>query len=462
MQPAGVVALAIAGLIIGCFVLDPRAALVPLFLWLLMQNSVASMLEARGLAGVATWLRRSDEPIILVLMAATLMDQMIRRGRVNLYGLGLPVVALTAIAAVCAALVGHAPGFVAVLDLVLLLKGVLIFVVLAHMADDTERPFPTPRVVQWVLGAGLASFGIACVEAIDPGSFRAFLGLPTALYVRAGWSSLQGPFVHPGVFGWWMGVCALGCLVLALEGDRRGWWGMALFVLGVVASGRRKPLVGVFVAALLLIWLASPGKLRWRRVGGLLLATAAVVALFWPLVSDLVTSGIHDYLIPRNPLEQARNVMYLAAAGLAWQHFPLGVGPGLFGGYAARLYYSPLYSQLGLNAVWGLSQQNPSFLNDAFWPHVLGEFGLLGLGAFWLFLIRSARDAVLEARGSDRANRILARFGLAVMFEALMESVASATFEASLQALVTFGLLALATGARAARQRADGPTVGVP
>src|SRR5205823_7836456 len=179
---------------------------------------------------------------------------------------------------------------------------------------------------------------------------------------------------------------------------------------------------------------------------GLALVTAAILAVvFWPLIADLTTSLVRNYLSPRDALEQARDVMYIASAGLALAHFPLGVGPGLFGGYAARLYYSPLYDRLGLSHVWGLSRDNPTFLTDAFWPHVLGEFGALGLIAYLWLISSTLRPAVSFLKGPPSPQRLLARAAVAVMVQAIVESLASASFEGSLQAFVIFGLVAMAS-----------------
>jgi len=444
LAPGAAVAAAIAALIIGLYVLYPIASLIPLFLWLLVQNSVVAILEARGLAEAGVWLRRSDEAIMLGLFSIAIITDVFGRGKAPLAGLAASICAVSVVAIASAILVGHAPPFVAALDLVLLLKGAVAFVAVKRAAA-TATPQQRTRALSWVKGAGFAAAGVACIEVVDPDGFRSLVGLPTGTYIRGGWNSLQGPFVHPGVFGWLMGVCALVAVVEALEGKRGAWWSILVFVLGIIASGRRKPLVGVLFASLVIVWLSSAGRVRWKRLGIAVGVTVVVVALFWPLMTELVTSTVQNYVTLRDPLEQARDVMYIASAGLALAHFPLGVGPGLFGGYAARLYYSPLYDQLGLSHVWGLSHDNPTFLTDAFWPHVLGEFGVLGVVAYLWFLGSTLRPAVPFTRGSPSSQRVLARAAVAVMAETVVESIASASFELSLQSFVGFGLLAIAS-----------------
>lgn len=67
-------------------------------------------------------------------------------------------------------------------------------------------------------------------------------------------------------------------------------------------------------------------------------------------------------------------------------NFPFGAGAGTFASGVARQYYSPVYSQLGFENFYGLNSVDGRFLNDSFWPIVLGQYGFLGLLiVLWLF-----------------------------------------------------------------------------
>src|SRR5205823_4969132 len=162
------------------------------------------------------------EPILIGLTALCLLRQFGRHGRIGFFGLGAPLLAMLVVVGLAAVRVGHAPWFVSALDVVLLLKGCLVYVVVCSILDDWERP--SDVALQWLVGAGLVAALVACFEAIDPIGFRNFVGLPTAIYLRAGWNSLQGPFVHPGVLGWVMAVCAVGTVAWGLQGNRRAWY----------------------------------------------------------------------------------------------------------------------------------------------------------------------------------------------------------------------------------------------
>ena len=65
-------------------------------------------------------------------------------------------------------------------------------------------------------------------------------------------------------------------------------------------------------------------------------------------------------------------------------HFPLGTGLASFASYASSTNYSEVYYEYGINNVYGLSQNFPHFISDAYYPS-LAQFGILGAFLFVLF-----------------------------------------------------------------------------
>ena len=63
----------------------------------------------------------------------------------------------------------------------------------------------------------------------------------------------------------------------------------------------------------------------------------------------------------------------------ALAYFPLGSGFATYGSPVAASYYSPLYLLYGFNNKYGMSKTDTSFLNDNYWPTIIGQFGFLGL-----------------------------------------------------------------------------------
>lgn len=68
------------------------------------------------------------------------------------------------------------------------------------------------------------------------------------------------------------------------------------------------------------------------------------------------------------------------------EYFPLGSGFATFGSDMAAKEYSELYYKYGFNALNGMSKEDTKFLNDNYWPMVIGQFGYIGC-FFVLFIL---------------------------------------------------------------------------
>ena len=71
--------------------------------------------------------------------------------------------------------------------------------------------------------------------------------------------------------------------------------------------------------------------------------------------------------------------------------YATGIGLGTFACNAAAVHYSPLYEKYGLNEYWGLTEENPMFLADCFYP-VLAQYGWVGVFLFCVFWYRRIRE----------------------------------------------------------------------
>ena len=71
----------------------------------------------------------------------------------------------------------------------------------------------------------------------------------------------------------------------------------------------------------------------------------------------------------------------------------LGVGPGMFLSNTGAFFKVPLYNRYNLvNLKWGYRPENITFLvSDV--PAIAGEFGFLGLFAFWFILFRIYKNS---------------------------------------------------------------------
>jgi hypothetical protein len=270
-------------------------------------------------------------------------------------------------------------------------------------------------------------------------------------------------FGHPGVAGWFFAFCA--CIALAFWVVRRSGIHVVLcflFTIGSLLSLRRKPLVGIVGVFALALLLSAKSKSTLRTVG----AAALIVGVVGYGASEVIVGIFQDmltqYVYAPDLTAVARNVMLKTSFVIGFDNFPLGAGFGRFGGWIAALYYSPVYYEYGLNNVYGLSELQPSFLQDVFWPHVIGELGFVG-GAFFVgamvFLVIPHLRGVASR---DEGLRIVRYAAVFCFLEALPESFGWVIFENSLAASWIFGLLAVATVAmrmESPPSEADRPTI---
>lgn len=111
---------------------------------------------------------------------------------------------------------------------------------------------------------------------------------------------------------------------------------------------------------------------------------------------------IKDYFFN---IEHPRFLLYFNSLILLLKYFPFGVGFSLYGTTIAASNYSPLYYELGFDGRWGMSYGENFFLNDAFYPGIIGEVGLLGiiLFAYLIFTLISS----LKTKKGLFSNKLL-------------------------------------------------------
>lgn len=76
---------------------------------------------------------------------------------------------------------------------------------------------------------------------------------------------------------------------------------------------------------------------------------------------------------------QARAMLLRYGIVTMMKYFPLGAGFGTFGSDVAATHYSPLYTLYGFTAYPGMRPGATNYLNDNYWPMIMGQFGVIGL-----------------------------------------------------------------------------------
>ena len=208
-------------------------------------------------------------------------------------------------------------------------------------------------------------------------------------------------------------------------------------IVGILASLRRKPLIGLPTA--LLVGFGSGMKRRQRIYA--LGSTAVLVAILGVAarsrIDALVADTAANYIDPYSPTT-ARALLYVTGWDIGVKRFPFGAGFGRFGGYVSEFRYSPVYDEYGLSTTYGLSREAPYYIQDTYWPHILGEAGWVGVVCFAAMIFLLWRHAMrIWYRSPDAWVRALA-FGAAMaLVEVVVESAAAPVFEGTLFAYIT-------------------------
>ncbi len=89
------------------------------------------------------------------------------------------------------------------------------------------------------------------------------------------------------------------------------------------------------------------------------------------------------------PDKHVRSAMYLAAYNIALDNFPFGSGLGTFASLSSIIgRYSSVHFKYGVAYIGSNSPEDVArghhTLLDTFWPHILGELGVIGMGLFLL------------------------------------------------------------------------------
>lgn len=429
---------ALATLVIAGIFLLPRLALTVFTIFLVLQPAIVNLAGGRDTA-LGDALQRVDE--IILLAGVLRIGFWVAAGRMRhdwrWIGLTAAFVSVGAISGV----VQHVPATTTLLGAFLAIKFQLFFLTgltVPWVQSDARR------IVRAAVAAPPIIVAIGLLLWLAPNDVQGVFIDPAAVleegFSRGGMTAMTAPFSHPGQLGWALAFC--GCFAVAAFSARAigaavlgTSLGASLF--GILASLRRKPLIGLPLAVLVGF---GAGLKRKQRIYAL--GVTAVLVAFLSLaarsrVEAIVADTTANYLDPYTPTA-ARTMLYLTGWDIGAKHFPLGAGFGRFGGYVSQLRYSPIYDEYGLSTTYGLSPEAPYYIQDTYWPHILGESGWLGITLVAGMLVLLWRSAMqVWAREADPWLRALA-FGAAMaLVEVVLESAAAPVFEGTLFAYVT-------------------------
>ena len=155
----------------------------------------------------------------------------------------------------------------------------------------------------------------------------------------------------------------------------------------------------------------------------------AVLALLGPGIFEAVFGDLELYY--GGDQLSARSRLTAGGAQIATEHFPLGVGFGRYASATAADYYSPEYTKLGFENIYGVGSgpEMGKYLNDTQWPALLGETGWLGTIAFVVGAVLAAADPAAPGRPDEPAIvRWIRLSGICWFTLIMLDSVAAPAF----------------------------------
>jgi hypothetical protein len=163
---------------------------------------------------------------------------------------------------------------------------------------------------------------------------------------------------------------------------------LAMLSIGII-SGRAK-FYGFYVMAIFVVLIFSNMRqFRWnaRNVLIIVAMVAVMTVVAWQKINfyfyQAVTDEVESDMI-------ARYVLYATAPEILSDYFPFGSGMASYATYASGAYYSDIYTQYGIDGVWGITKSYYSFVADTYYPS-LAQFGVAGIAmfiTFWVYVFR--------------------------------------------------------------------------
>jgi hypothetical protein len=209
-----------------------------------------------------------------------------------------------------------------------------------------------------------------------------------------------------------------------------------LFVVIACVVISVKEIVGCF-AGLLIIFRARRSGFSSFGVQLTALAGVAAVVLNYTELGSAILDHVGMFY-GSDAIDSVRAAMLNVSFRIAADYFPLGAGGGTFGSAASYQYgYSQVYYDYGIYLLWGGSPDYAAFLQDAYWPKVIGEGGVLGVIFYVVFLMSCGVSILYRDPNASSHQEALRRLCLAFLTLILVVSIASSPFTDELLTFVT-------------------------
>jgi hypothetical protein len=404
-----------------------------LFVFVLFQD-----LLSKNIPYLGPYLSYLDEVFIIISIPIILIRYL--KG-VKLRGSKILVTMLILLALGCvSSLLNKVPVLISLQGAFLMFKGLLFFYIFYNIPFEKSD---FVRCIKWVKISVSVIVLFSFIDFFFYDKFRPIIKTDDFNEFRLGIINIKSLFIHAGVYGWFMVLVSIYFLSqFYVKKMKRNLFASAFFLFLSVLSFRYKVFLSI-ISVVLVLYL----KMGLRRVLAFMLPFVfllSILALFFgEAFLELTTLTIERY-INVDMYESARKALYQVSFLISMNDFPLGEGFGRFGGYIAKIYYSPVYYEYGLHTIYGLRPDDPKWATDTYWPNIIGEIGLLGaliLLGLYLKLILNLFKKYNNIKDQDLKVYIL--FSAFILLQGLVESIGEPIFNSAPQNIFIFGTLGI-------------------
>ena len=342
---------------------SPHMCLIFYFAFVLFQGLIVENVSRKSIA-IGEMLQKADGVFVLLVFFIVIFNRVVIAKKLIKTNIEFPFACIV-VAGLISSMIAKVPLSIISSQLFLLIKGFMIFYILANLPMSEHL---LKKYIKVFFIISILIFLLGIIDFMYPEGFRAAIGNRTYVDWRAGFPSVESIFIHPGVFGWFMSFIALYVFAFLLIYDNWKYLLTGLvFSIGSFLSMRRKAIVAL-LASVLIGLLISPiaKKVKLKYVLIFALVTILLIVPLWPSIEIIFNNLIEAYIRPEDPMLIARNALYIVSGKIAIDYFPFEAGLGRYGSWMSRVYYSPVYYKYGLSDVYDLSPAAPNFINDTF------------------------------------------------------------------------------------------------
>lgn len=169
----------------------------------------------------------------------------------------------------------------------------------------------------------------------------------------------------------------------------------AFFSFGILLTILKKSIISSIIVWILFILIQNKTIINRKIIS----FSVLFVIIAYTFIGNTLTDNYNEnksYLQGVGSSGHVRIGMYIASYNIVVDYFPFGSGLGTFGSLASIVSgYSNVYLNYGVSEIGSNSPEDVAkghhTLLDTFWPHIIGELGLIGFVLFlfiWLFPIK--------------------------------------------------------------------------